>query len=96
MGGPDVPDHCYTHTQPAADSTVTDNSWFNCDTLATTTDVMNDELSSIKNRSSVYSIIVYQNSNYGGASSTFGANVWDPVLSNNAIGDNRMSSYISP
>jgi len=74
----------------ADDSTLTNNNWFN-NQGSSANDIMNDETSSIKNRRGC-SVRLWQNSSYGGASSTFGNGVNDGILSNNSIGDNRASS----
>ena len=86
---------CINYDAPHSDYDVTPDTWFNCSTGATTTDGMDNDLSSLKNRSGTYKLKVFEHDNYLGAQSHFGPGVWDGDLTANAIGDNRMSSFSS-
>ncbi|MER6694274.1 peptidase inhibitor family I36 protein [Streptomyces minutiscleroticus] len=54
-------------------------------------DGMNDETSSVKNRSGC-TVALYQNADHKGDHTVFANGTYDAYLSNNKIGDNRASS----
>lgn len=88
--------HCKQWWASTGDSNFSNNTWLDCTAHDTTTDGMNDETSSMKNRSSIYAVTLWQHANYTGASSLFASGVSDAYLANNAIGDNRASSVYTP
>jgi hypothetical protein len=71
---------------PGTDRSYENNSW------PGTTDGLNNEASSVWNRKSC-AVIVYQGYGHTGETETFTSDDEDGRLSNNEIGDNRMSSH---
>lgn len=74
------------------DSDYNNNRWYNATRGGFTNDVLDNEASSVWNRTTCR-VTLYQHVGYGGADTTFGAGVSDGFLANNSVGDNRASSH---
>jgi hypothetical protein len=79
-------DHVYEWYPEAEDDDFGDNAWYNTD------DVLEDEASSVWNRTPCH-IVLYQDDAWQGDADIFEPGQSDGYLENNAVGDNSASSF---
>ncbi|GAA2301613.1 hypothetical protein GCM10010149_58570 [Nonomuraea roseoviolacea subsp. roseoviolacea] len=74
-----------------SDAYLGDDLWFQGDTAVETSRIVNNDASSVKNRSGCEAVL-WQNPLFTGAHSTFAAGRADPFLANGTVGNNTASS----
>ncbi|WP_017599420.1 peptidase inhibitor family I36 protein [Nocardiopsis lucentensis] len=75
-----------------SDRDYNNNRWYNAADREFTNDVLDNEASSVWNRTGC-DVTLYQHVGYGGANTTFDPGDSDGYLANNSVGDNRASAH---
>jgi hypothetical protein len=75
------------------DYTYLDNYWYDGTSSSYSNDIMNDELSSIKNHGTSCTVWVWSDTNYAGRNSFWTIGFDDGNVGDNILGDNSASSH---